>query len=1260
MTTPRLPAVRLPSVNGGECVIADGAVLEVPLSSKFSVSWPSETRTVSSPPASERSNLSFSEGESETSDGDSGNEQGDSPERFNDAKSPITPVPARMEASPRSSPAHPQFSRALSMPLPSQLGYLQHPHKSASREKCPSFPATPDSERLKELSVELADSVQMMIQTMLQISPPQLLEPAKEQFSACALSVPTSSMSAILTSMKNLNYISANMAGLCSSPQSPETSGSAGVSRVGTPTILTDFDIGELLQSVGDSLSGTAAQAGVDLVLYHGDDIGLRHVCVKGDEGGISYALSHVVRQVLATTQPGDSIELGLLVGPSDPKSDAQAPLPDDDNSPAASEDPLTCTIRISHKFGTVPASSDAPAPARPQPFFSSLLLQQLLQQIGAKLTPDLPPPELFLDGRTCDFTLSLDRGSLSVMNTPLVTRYKGDCTSGEPSVEQLTLFADALKGKRVTLYANAKGSFAHHLTSYLTAWGMDLTHVSPDGEVDGLPDVPPSPTTLVAPPPGLPPTNTTKPGTMATGTALKDPPSFIFIDDDIEVLKERLNVLRADKPYQLNINLRNRPSLANNHRPRSSPQVARAMGLSNPPMPVVIVHFTSLANYKTIKDVIQSIMASHAGSTTPLPEVMIIPKPAGPRRFLTALHTAVTKPVVDPFFSPIATSPTSPSAHLHGSFFHGYHNSETGNPGSTPKTSRPSGSRSNSDRSTKSAKDLGDHSTHHPPPSPLSIPDNVEYFSEAAAKLGASPSSGLMIQSPDGQPAGIFFHPRGKSPRNVSAHSMERDKGQLQLPEQKRRGSSRLSISDAPTSPMSFSSLHAVATTSRHSPVDSSAAASPVTAARKSTSPREDSTTPIGSPATPRKPSAIETTRKSPPGSPLAENSPITRRATPRKVTQDSNPPSPTATLAAASKKVRASADGNIVPPISVLIVDDNPINQTILSTFMKKKKIKYDLANNGQEAVQKWRTGGFHLILMDIQMPIMDGIQATKEIRRLEKANAVAGYPPGTPSFDDHESPLRTPSDTSTEARSATSPYRSSVIIVALTASSLQSDRVAALAAGCNDFLTKPVSLLWLNSKIIEWGSIKALQMWADLRPEAMSNMSTEQAVQARNVAERLHVPRGRTTPSPSRDENVSPAPSARTLNELAKDLAQGGRRGSAALTGVASSSLVCERPPAAQSPTTSGRKCFIGLAVQSELMCSGLPNEVQSSPTFRVDVPQVQSSAVLKFRCGFIVLIADSGTGQWPGKFKCSSSQPPAASKAKSRPLQKPARR
>ena len=159
---------------------------------------------------------------------------------------------------------------------------------------------------------------------------------------------------------------------------------------------------------------------------------------------------------------------------------------------------------------------------------------------------------------------------------------------------------------------------------------------------------------------------------------------------------------------------------------------------------------------------------------------------------------------------------------------------------------------------------------------------------------------------------------------------------------------------------------------------------------------------------------------------------------------------------------------------------------------------------------------------------MPVMDGIQATKEIRRLEKANAKAGYPPLTPPADGH-TPSDTPVDstasvTSSETRATNSPYRSSVIIVALTASSLQSDRVAALAAGCNDFLTKPVSLVWLNNKIIEWGSIKALQMWADVRPDAMKTITSGQAAQARNIADRLHVPvKGRKSPSPTRRPSV-----------------------------------------------------------------------------------------------------------------------------------------
>ena len=154
---------------------------------------------------------------------------------------------------------------------------------------------------------------------------------------------------------------------------------------------------------------------------------------------------------------------------------------------------------------------------------------------------------------------------------------------------------------------------------------------------------------------------------------------------------------------------------------------------------------------------------------------------------------------------------------------------------------------------------------------------------------------------------------------------------------------------------------------------------------------------------------------------------------------------------------------------------------------------------------------------------MPVMDGIQATKEIRRLEKMSGAPGFPnspTGTPTSEGQ----RTPPDSASESRQPSTPFRSSVIIVALTASSLQTDRVAALTAGCNDFLTKPVSLQWLNSKIIEWGSIKALQMWADIRPEFAKGFTNGQQEKAQTVAKKLHMPEGRIALDTSRSRSAS----------------------------------------------------------------------------------------------------------------------------------------
>lgn len=167
------------------------------------------------------------------------------------------------------------------------------------------------------------------------------------------------------------------------------------------------------------------------------------------------------------------------------------------------------------------------------------------------------------------------------------------------------------------------------------------------------------------------------------------------------------------------------------------------------------------------------------------------------------------------------------------------------------------------------------------------------------------------------------------------------------------------------------------------------------------------------------------------------------------------------------ANPKLPAGLLDGAVPPINVLIVEDNIINLKLLEAFMKRLKVRWHTAMNGKEAVTKWRQGGFHLVLMDIQLPVMNGLDATKEIRRLERLNKIGVFSnsaASTPTFANSIEALGDAGECKDGAAPAgedslmnTGLFKSPVIIVALTASSLQSDRHEALAAGCNDFLTK-----------------------------------------------------------------------------------------------------------------------------------------------------------------------------------------------------------
>lgn len=180
----------------------------------------------------------------------------------------------------------------------------------------------------------------------------------------------------------------------------------------------------------------------------------------------------------------------------------------------------------------------------------------------------------------------------------------------------------------------------------------------------------------------------------------------------------------------------------------------------------------------------------------------------------------------------------------------------------------------------------------------------------------------------------------------------------------------------------------------------------------------------------------------------------PVPRNASPRPKPNNKRSKKNVEKTPQASGSVRDGA----VPPINVLIVEDNIINLRLLEAFMKRLKVRWSTAMNGKDAVTKWREGGFHLVLMDIQLPVMNGLDATKEIRRLERVNNIGVFSDSastTPTFPNGTTIDSIPD--CVDSLMNTALFKSPVIIVALTASSLQSDRHEALAAGCNDFLTK-----------------------------------------------------------------------------------------------------------------------------------------------------------------------------------------------------------
>ena len=142
-------------------------------------------------------------------------------------------------------------------------------------------------------------------------------------------------------------------------------------------------------------------------------------------------------------------------------------------------------------------------------------------------------------------------------------------------------------------------------------------------------------------------------------------------------------------------------------------------------------------------------------------------------------------------------------------------------------------------------------------------------------------------------------------------------------------------------------------------------------------------------------------------------------------------------------------TAPGGIVTPPSapqpgnrprlrkVLLAEDNPVNVEVATAMLDSLGLDVQCVSNGQEAVNAARSGDYDIVLMDCQMPVMDGFAATAEIRRHEHQNNRTRSLP----------------------------------IIAITANALQGDREACLAAGMDDYLSKPFTQQQLGAVIGRW---------------------------------------------------------------------------------------------------------------------------------------------------------------------------------------------
>lgn len=140
--------------------------------------------------------------------------------------------------------------------------------------------------------------------------------------------------------------------------------------------------------------------------------------------------------------------------------------------------------------------------------------------------------------------------------------------------------------------------------------------------------------------------------------------------------------------------------------------------------------------------------------------------------------------------------------------------------------------------------------------------------------------------------------------------------------------------------------------------------------------------------------------------------------------------------TMNRASAEIQSTTNAARPSSLRILVAEDNRINQKVIIGLLKKLGFKADIVENGLQAVYAHQECGYDLILMDLQMPEMDGLEATRQIRNSQDKSIQRDVP-----------------------------------IIALTANAMKGDRELCLETGMNDYLSKPVSPEALSAAIKRW---------------------------------------------------------------------------------------------------------------------------------------------------------------------------------------------